>query len=110
MFHSQYDHCNKTAIVSPGSLFNYGYYMKIEKSKILHLVCINDQGLPSDKHYFYKIQFQDKFPLIYGLKEIEYEGVVWIHVAQNRDKWRAHVNKVMKFGFGRLMAANFLTR
>jgi hypothetical protein len=29
------------------------------------------------------------------LKEIEYEGVEWIHLAQNEDKWRFPVNTVM---------------
>jgi hypothetical protein len=30
-----------------------------------------------------------------GLREIGWDGVDWIHVAQDRDKWRAHVNTVM---------------
>jgi hypothetical protein len=30
------------------------------------------------------------------LEEIRWEGVDWIHVAQDRDQWRALVNKVMK--------------
>jgi hypothetical protein len=28
-------------------------------------------------------------------KEIECEGVDWIHLAQNRDRWRALVNTLM---------------
>jgi hypothetical protein len=31
------------------------------------------------------------------LKEIEYEGTVWIRVAQGRDQGRALVNMVMNF-------------
>jgi hypothetical protein len=31
------------------------------------------------------------------LKEIPWEGVDWIHLAQERDQWRALVNTVMKF-------------
>jgi hypothetical protein len=33
------------------------------------------------------------------IKEIRCEDVNWIHVAQDRDQWRALVNTVMKFGF-----------
>jgi hypothetical protein len=28
-------------------------------------------------------------------KETEYEGVNWIHLAQDKVQWRAHVNTVM---------------
>jgi hypothetical protein len=31
------------------------------------------------------------------LIKTEWEGVVWIHVAQNRDKWHALMNMVMNF-------------
>jgi hypothetical protein len=31
------------------------------------------------------------------LREIGWEGVDWLHVAQNRDQWRAVVNTVMNF-------------
>jgi len=31
------------------------------------------------------------------LKEIGWEGVYWIHLAQDRDQWRALVNTVMNF-------------
>jgi hypothetical protein len=29
------------------------------------------------------------------LQEVEYEGMDWIDVAQDTDRWRAHVNAVM---------------
>jgi hypothetical protein len=29
------------------------------------------------------------------LREIEYSGIDWIHLAQDRDQWRALVNTVM---------------
>jgi hypothetical protein len=29
------------------------------------------------------------------LKEIGWDGVVWIHMAQDRDQWRALVNRVL---------------
>jgi hypothetical protein len=30
-----------------------------------------------------------------GLREIEWDGVVWIDMAQDRDQWRALVNTVL---------------
>jgi hypothetical protein len=32
-----------------------------------------------------------------GLQEVGWEGVDWIELAQDRDKWRALVNVIMKF-------------
>jgi hypothetical protein len=31
-----------------------------------------------------------------GLRDIEWGGMDWIHLAQDRDRWRALVKKVMK--------------
>jgi hypothetical protein len=31
------------------------------------------------------------------LKEIEWEGMDWMHLAQGRDQWQAVVNTVMNF-------------
>jgi hypothetical protein len=33
------------------------------------------------------------------LREIGWDGVDWIELAQNRDHWRAHMNTVMNFWF-----------
>jgi len=32
-----------------------------------------------------------------GLREIEWEGVDWMHLAQDRDQWRTVVNTVINF-------------
>jgi hypothetical protein len=32
------------------------------------------------------------------LTEIEWGGIDWIHLAQDRDQWRAPVNTVMNLG------------
>jgi len=38
-----------------------------------------------------------------GLQEMKFEGVDWIDLAQDRDRWRALVNAVMKtFGFHKM--------
>jgi hypothetical protein len=36
------------------------------------------------------------------LREIRFGDVDWIHLAQNRDRWRALVNTVMNFGFHKM--------
>jgi hypothetical protein len=37
--------------------------------------------------------------IIKDLREIGWEGVDWMHLAQDRDQWRAAVNTVMKLRF-----------
>jgi hypothetical protein len=41
------------------------------------------------------------------LREIGWDGVDWIELAQDRDQWRALVNTVMTFRFLKI-AGNFL--
>jgi hypothetical protein len=43
-----------------------------------------------------------------NVKEIGWEGVEWMHVAQDRDQWRAVVNTVMTLRFPK-KERNFLT-
>jgi hypothetical protein len=43
-----------------------------------------------------------------NLREIEWESVDWIHLAQNQDHWGAVVNKVMNLRIS-LKAGNFLS-
>jgi hypothetical protein len=31
------------------------------------------------------------------LRDVEWDGMDWIHLAQDRDQWRALVNTMMKF-------------
>jgi len=33
------------------------------------------------------------------LRELGWEGMDWMHVAQNRDQWRALVNTIMNLWF-----------
>jgi hypothetical protein len=37
------------------------------------------------------------------LREKERGGVDWIHLAQDRDQWRALVNMVINFGFNKVL-------
>jgi hypothetical protein len=43
-----------------------------------------------------------------GLQEVEYEGMDWIELAQDRDRWRALVTAVMNIPAPQ-SAGNFLT-
>jgi hypothetical protein len=43
------------------------------------------------------------------LREVDREGVDWIHLAQDRDQWQALVNTVMNLQVPQ-KAGNFLTR
>jgi hypothetical protein len=35
-----------------------------------------------------------------GLKEIGWEGLEWIHVAEDRNQWLSHVNMVLYINHG----------
>jgi hypothetical protein len=37
------------------------------------------------------------------LREIGWDGIEWIDLAQNRDQWRALVNTVMNFGLHKIL-------
>jgi hypothetical protein len=37
------------------------------------------------------------------LRGIEWDGVDWIDMAQNRDQWRALVNRVLNFRFHKML-------
>jgi hypothetical protein len=38
----------------------------------------------------------DNGPIKIDLRETGWDGIDWIHLAQDRDQWRALVNTVMK--------------
>jgi hypothetical protein len=42
------------------------------------------------------------------LKGVEWEGVDWTNLAQDRDKWGAIVNAVEKFGFYKMRGISVL--
>jgi hypothetical protein len=37
------------------------------------------------------------------LREMGWYGMDWIHLAQDRDKWKALVNMVMNLGFHKML-------
>jgi hypothetical protein len=40
------------------------------------------------------------------LREIGWDGMDWIDLAQDRDKWSALVNMVMTFGFHKMLGSS----
>jgi hypothetical protein len=40
------------------------------------------------------------------LREIVWDGVDWIDVAQDRDQWRAPVNTALNFGFNEMLGSS----
>jgi hypothetical protein len=64
-------------------------------------------GKPEDKRPLRRPRHRWEDIRMY-LKEIGWEGVDWMHLAQDRDQWRAVVNTVMNFGFHK-RRWNFLT-
>jgi hypothetical protein len=40
------------------------------------------------------------------LREIGWDGMDWIDLAQNRDQWRALVNTVMNLGFHKMRGSS----
>jgi hypothetical protein len=41
-----------------------------------------------------------------ALREIGWNGVDWIDMAQDRDQWRALVNMVLKFWFHKMLGSS----
>jgi len=41
-------------------------------------------------------------------KEMEWEGVDWIHLADVKNKWRALLNTLMKFGFHKIRRSSWV--
>jgi hypothetical protein len=69
-----------------------------------HVACIREKrgvyrvlvGKPEGKKPFarYRHRWEDNIEM--DFKEIEWEGMDWINLAQDRNKWQALVNMVMK--------------
>jgi hypothetical protein len=58
---------------------------------------------PGGKNHLEDLGVDGKIISEWILKEVVWEDADWMHMAQDRDKWRALVNNIMIF------AVNFLT-
>jgi hypothetical protein len=54
-------------------------------------------GKPEEKRLLRRHGRRRKGNITMDLREIWLEGLYWIHLVQDRDKWRAVVNTVLKF-------------
>jgi len=54
-------------------------------------------GKPEGKRPLVRPRRRWKDHIRMDVREIEWEGVDWIHLVQNRDQWWAPVNIVMNF-------------
>jgi hypothetical protein len=54
-------------------------------------------GKPDVKRLLWRRRFRLEDNINMDLKGIWYEGVDWIHLAQDREKWLALMNTVMNF-------------
>jgi hypothetical protein len=53
-------------------------------------------GKPKGKRPLERPRYRWEDGIKMDLREISWGGVEWIHLAQDRDRWRAVVNAVMK--------------
>jgi hypothetical protein len=44
-----------------------------------------------------------------GLREVGWDGMDWIDLAQDRDQWRTLLNTVMNFGFHKMLGSSSVT-
>jgi len=56
---------------------------------------------PEEKRPLGRPRRRQEDNIITDLREISLEVVYWIHLAQNRDQWRAPMNKVMNIRFNK---------
>jgi hypothetical protein len=54
-------------------------------------------GKPKGKRPLERPRRRRKVTIKMDLRDIGWGGMVWIHLAQDRDQWRAILNKVMNF-------------
>jgi hypothetical protein len=52
-------------------------------------------GKPERKRPFVRLMHRRKDSVSMGLKKIGWEIVGWIHLAEDRDQWRAVLNMIM---------------
>jgi hypothetical protein len=82
--------------------YYYGYNMKTRLAG--HVACIGDTrnaynivvGKPDGKRPVGESRRRGKDIIRMDLKEIGWDGMEWMHLAQDRDQWRSLVNKVIK--------------
>jgi hypothetical protein len=81
------------------------FFAHMEEIRIAYKILV---GKPEGKRPLGKTRRRWEDNIKMDIKEIGWEYVDWIHLAQDRDRWRALVNTVMNLRVP-LKAGNFLT-
>jgi len=73
---------------------SYAYVAGMGKMRSAYNILI---GKPEGKRPFGRITRRQEDNIGMDLREIGWKGVEWMHLAKDRDQWRAVVNTVMNF-------------
>ena len=82
-----------------------GHVARVEERRGVYRVLV---GKPEEKRPLGRPRCRWEDNIKMEFQEVEYWGMDWIDLAQDRDRWRAFVNAIMNLRVSR-NAVNFLT-
>ena len=71
-----------------------GHVERVWEKKSAHRVLV---GKPEGKRPLEGPKHRRKDNVTMGLQKVEWKGMEWLYLAQDRNRWRAVVNAVMNF-------------
>jgi hypothetical protein len=90
-----YTSLNITRVIKSRNVRQEGHAARMVDMRNAHSILV---GKPEGKRKLGKPKRKWEDIIRTDVREIVWEGVEWMHVAQVRDQWRALVNTVMNFG------------